>query len=444
MNKLKDKFNNYSAMLNGEYYSSKATFKIFTDFFNQLNQKKATQKKYKMKMSGLFLGSRFVSTIDLHSSIGLKRIFFEFEGMLVCATFDVFKENGSLHHYVFISSNKDTEIKTQFVYDYILTAAIKECELKGKYITLNPDFIDWKISELEKRSFDDIFLPKILMDDLKLYGDVFSMNEELLRYLFVGIPGTGKTEATLVIANHLMKKGVTIIKTKVGDYFKYNMELAEILAPSLVLLDDVDIKIGSRNNRTQTSYLDDFLDVLDGTDKLGKNVGIIAATNSSDLLDMAAQRPGRFDKIVLFDDIEKDNIKKIIQKSLKYNFGIKDNESLSKTVSDNKIVKLYHNSSVTGSHIYNSVNILLKKHGTLCQDKKVCVDWLLKEIEDELTTLNKIRLKKNITATFEKKTKRLGFDIENEDESKEMEDEIGEPSVTHRNPSRRHEKRHND
>jgi hypothetical protein len=36
-------------------------------------------------------------------------------------------------------------------------------------------------------------------------------------------------------------------------------------------------------------------------EKMSKNVGIIATTNSTALLDMAAQRPGRFDKIILFN-----------------------------------------------------------------------------------------------------------------------------------------------
>lgn len=413
---IQDKTQNYSHTISADWICNKAIFKIFTEFFNVLYQNKKEQKKHKIEIIGLYEGGKFLQDIDLHSSYGVRRIFFYFENILLSATFDVYRDGQDVRHVLYISSREKTTIKATYIYKHLLSCALEKSELKGKFLTLNPEHLEWKIGELEKRSFNDIFLPEILINDLRLYEEVFKKNQEMLRYLFVGIPGTGKTEATLVLSNVLKMLGVTIIKTKIGDGFKENMELAEILAPSIVLLDDIDLMLGSRNSRSNSHHLSSFLDILDGTDKINKNVGIIATTNSSNLLDLAAQRPGRFDKIMLFDNIEKENVKNIILKSLKYNFGINGNSPITKKISNIEIVNLYHKSGVTGSHIYNSINLLLKKHNAFKENQDIDINWIQNEIKKEIDTIDKIRKHNEISDRFEKKRKTIGFEDDFEEE----------------------------
>jgi len=167
--------------------------------------------------------------------------------------------------------------------------------------------------------------------------------------------------------------------------------------------------------------LQSFLDILDGTDKLPKDVGILATTNSAYLLDLAAQRPGRFSKVMIFDELTKDNIRNIIFKSLKYNFG-----TIEKTVinifSDQKIIDKFHSSQVTGSQIYTSVSMMKLKYDMLMKAKKegvkLSVHWLLSEIDEEIKILEKVHSQQKITDKLNngRDSRKIGFGQHQENE----------------------------
>jgi len=247
----------------------------------------------------------------------------------------------------------------------------------------------WEKRTLERRDYGDIYLPKKTMEDLKLFTSLYEKKGEIMRYLFAGTPGTGKTESTLAISNILKNGGVTIIKTVVCDALKEKVELAELLAPSLIIFDDIDLSLGSRTKGGVSRSLGTFLDALDGTDKISAGVGIIATTNSIQLLDLAAQRPGRFDKIMSFDKITKENIRDIILKSLKFNFGIGKNHPATTKFADDKVVDLFYESKLTGSHVYIYTKQIMRKIETL-EVKDYDAKWIIEEIEDELTTVRTI------------------------------------------------------
>jgi len=48
--------------------------------------------------------------------------------------------------------------------------------------------------------------------------------------------------------------------------------------PKKIIFDDIDLSLGSRSRGAYSERLQDFLDVLDGTEKLLENVGMIAST----------------------------------------------------------------------------------------------------------------------------------------------------------------------
>jgi hypothetical protein len=290
------------------------------------------------------------------------------------------------------TSNKSTYVSSDFIYKKIIYSAISHSNLKASYFVMPPNELGWEVKSLEKRDFSDVYLPKKIMQKLELFTGLYEKKGEIMRYLFAGTPGTGKTEATIAIANILQKQGVTIIKTTVCDALKEKIELAELLSPSLIILDDLDLSLGSRSKGGFSRSLGTFLDALDGTDKISAGVGIIATTNSIELLDEAASRPGRFDKLMSFDEITKENIEKLILKSLKHNFGFSKTHPAFKIFSDKKIVEFFHNSKMTGSAIFNNVKMIMRTIEILSLDMKDCgVDWIISEIEQEIITVRTIR-----------------------------------------------------
>jgi len=384
--------NEYIARVSHGERINSPLMKILFDYFNVLNDKKKMQKEQGLYVHGFVNGSnaycenlpeRVSGGLNYKVNLGYKD---EFTLLVVLSRYQIDKNWVS---EVTFTSNKPSYVSSEFVYKKIIYSAIAHSNLKGSYFTMPPDALAWEKRTLERRDYGDIYLPKKTMEDLKLFTSLYEKKGEIMRYLFAGTPGTGKTESTLAISNILKNGGVTIIKTVVCDALKEKVELAELLAPSLIIFDDIDLSLGSRTKGGVSRSLGTFLDALDGTDKISAGVGIIATTNSIQLLDLAAQRPGRFDKIMSFDKITKENIRDIILKSLKFNFGIGKNHPATTKFADDKVVDLFYESKLTGSHVYIYTKQIMRKIETL-EVKDYDAKWIIEEIEDELTTVRTI------------------------------------------------------
>lgn len=407
-------------------------FKIYSDYFNILKENVEMQKAHGIEVLGMIRDNEFRDNMNLYDNVGDKNILLKYKDLVVNCFFSVYKQQNELQFYFYMSSSDKTYIDADFFYDKIWAHAVDASDLKGSYFVMERDEILWTKKPLEKRSFEDIFLPKSIIEDLKLFVAANEQTGVLMRYLMAGNPGTGKTESTLVVANELHKLGVTIIKTPVCQMIKDKVELAELLAPSLIILDDIDLSLGSRNKGVYSERLQDFLDVLDGTDKLNDKVGFIATTNSIALLDLAAQRPGRFDKVLTFDDLTSDNIKNIILKSLKNNYKIAADSSTAKTFTDPKIIELFKNSRVTGAHIYNSVKMLKLRTNLLDKGVDKGVDVILVELQKEIKTIEKTRQADFLTDKLSggSSNKSIGFDNNNsEDEDDDEDEELSETGL---------------
>ena len=410
-NKFKDRLN-YIATRNV------AVFKIFSDYFNIIYQDSKKQKKDGIEMIGM-LTDRFVDTIDLYSHMGTKEVWFKFLGITVRLSFNIYKHNGEIFYEIFVNSAQETNYKNLFIYDELFQRALKESELSGSYLTMPANYFHWDIKQLEKRSMSDVYFPQKQAEDLKMFINVYNNTGQMLRYLLVGVPGTGKTEACLALMNELNGKKVTIIKTSICKHLADKVKLAVLLRPSILVLDDLDLSLGSRNSGGYSGMLQVFLDILDGTDKLPDDVGILATTNSASLLDLAAQRPGRFDKVMIFDELSKENIAKIILKSLKFNFNIEEGFD-SEVFTNKKVVDKFHGSKVTGAHIYNSIYMMKLKHDMIIKSTgksfDITVDWLLDEIDDDIKILDKIKDQQKISDRLSNNAfKKIGFGSENDE-----------------------------
>jgi hypothetical protein len=424
--------NKYQSNFDFSEYSNATIFKLLSEYFNKLIYNEALQKESGIKVIGYIKESEFVDNVRLEERFAENQVLVEFEGLLISMNFEVYKQHGEVYFYVYISSNKETFYDADSFYKHVLSSAITNSDLKGSAFKMPRNELEWEKMSIEDKGFEDIFLPENSADDLKLYINTATEINVLMRYLLVGHPGTGKTEATTIISKILNKSGVTIIKTSVCDKIKEKFDLAALLAPSILMIDDIDLSLGSRNKGVYAERLQDFLDILDGTEKLKENVGVIATTNSTALLDLAVQRPGRFDKVLMFDELNVGNIKNIILKSLRGNFKIKsDKNRYVSLFTNDKIIKLFFDSAVTGAYIYSKIKILKIKIDMLKKQDTVTVDWVINELRSEMNVWNKVKNTDFLGDKLSNSRKSIGFDEETEtgNEDSKSEDPITEEDL---------------
>jgi hypothetical protein len=407
---VKSSINDYTSTIEVEFSSNAALFEIFDNFFHTIkgdnNVSKGNGVELVSVLANNLMRERFNIGEDSWSKEGVS-FMFKFDGVLYTIRFKKFRDGDKMYYYININNKTEVKYSGEFLYKYLMFCALETSNLKGSYFSMSRDTFSWDIKEREDRTFNDIFLPSEILEDLHLYVDIYKEAGKILRYLKVGNPGVGKTESTLVIASELNKLGVTIIKTPICQTLHQKVELANVLAPALIIFDDIDLSLGDRNKGAYSYLLGDFLDVLDGTDKLSDNVGVVATTNAAHLLDLAAQRPGRFDKTLLFDDITKQNIKDIILKSLKVNFNITDGPLIN-VYAANKIVNKFYDSGVSGSHIFNAIKMLKLRYDTL-KIKDVTADRIIKSIESELKVIEKVRKVSFVKDKLDRRSDNVGF-----------------------------------
>tara|TARA_R110000772_G_scaffold17946_3_gene49992 strand:+ start:141123 stop:142445 length:1323 start_codon:yes stop_codon:yes gene_type:complete len=396
--------------------TNSAVFRIIGTFFGYLNRDKKLEKKSGITYDTLVTSNNIIEKdSDIYDHSGNQNgvsIMFTFDGNKYSLRLYKYIHNGEMIYNTKISSNGLSKFTGYYIYKYVLYSALDVSNLKGSYFTMPRKQYSWEVKTIEPKTFDDIYLPDGIMEDLRLFVKIYNKSGKVLRYLKVGNPGVGKTESTIIIANELNKLGVTVIKTPICELLHEKVELANLLSPSLIIFDDIDLSLGSRNSGGFSQLLGDFLDILDGTDKLSNDVGVIATTNAAHLLDLAAQRPGRFDKTLLFDNITKGNVRDIIIKSLKHNFKLVKGREFEVYV-NGEIVNKFYKAGVSGAHIYNSIKMLKLRYDTL--EMSVTVDIVLNDITNELDVIDKIRKSSELKSKYDR-SNGMGFRNEEIDE----------------------------
>jgi SpoVK/Ycf46/Vps4 family AAA+-type ATPase len=156
---------------------------------------------------------------------------------------------------------------------------------------------------------DSIVLPQEVMAvvernvlGLLAHADILRRAGRSTRHgvLLYGPPGTGKTLVTRYLACACPRYTVILLTGRELKLLRPSCQLARLLAPSMVVLEDVDLVASDRRHNRHNTILHELMDEMDG---LGSKTDCIflLTTNRPELLESAlAARPGRVDQAIYF------------------------------------------------------------------------------------------------------------------------------------------------
>lgn len=118
--------------------------------------------------------------------------------------------------------------------------------------------------------------------------------------LFYGPPGTGKTYTCRYIAGNLDGVTTLLVTGHALTQVKSVCNLARMLQPSLLILEDVDLIFAAREINLYSTALGEMMDELDGF-QIDDAIMILMTTNAIDRLERAIKdRPGRINQCIHF------------------------------------------------------------------------------------------------------------------------------------------------
>jgi hypothetical protein len=118
--------------------------------------------------------------------------------------------------------------------------------------------------------------------------------------LFHGPPGVGKTLVTKYLARAAEGYTVILLTGRHLRFIRESCRLARLLAPSMVVMEDVDLVASERRGNRHTTLLHELMDEMDGLGTKSDTIFILT-TNRPEILEPAlAARPGRVDQAVYF------------------------------------------------------------------------------------------------------------------------------------------------
>ncbi len=118
--------------------------------------------------------------------------------------------------------------------------------------------------------------------------------------LLYGPPGTGKTYACRYLCGKLVNATRILVTGSALLHVGHVFQLARLLQPAVVFLEDVDLVFMSREVNLYSSVLGELLDQMDGLRPF-EDIGFVLTTNAIDRMEAAVRdRPGRISQCILF------------------------------------------------------------------------------------------------------------------------------------------------
>lgn len=182
------------------------------------------------------------------------------------------------------------------------------------YAPQSSDFESEFLKQIETRGVEALNLPLEISEDIKGIINAVNHNVGINKFLFEGLPGSGKTEAAKNVARLLNRSLFVVdfenlIDSKLGQTNKNitNVFKEINMIPNankiVVLFDEIDVialdRINSNDVREMGRVTSTILRELDRLTDLNKEIVIIATTNLYSNFDKALVR--RFDAVINFN-----------------------------------------------------------------------------------------------------------------------------------------------
>ena len=225
-------------------------------------------------------------------------------------------ENGFRNEAINIARYFDSIGDDQLA-EYIMSL-IAESNL---YTPQGNDFESEFLKQIETRNVQPLYLPSVISEDIKGIINAVNHNIGINKFLFEGMPGSGKTEAVKQVARLLDRTLFyvdfeNLIDSKLGQT---NRNIAALFSeinmlpqPNkvVILFDEIDVialdRINSNDVREMGRATSVILKELDRLTDLNKEIVIIATTNLFSNFDKALVR--RFDAVINFDRYTKEDL----------------------------------------------------------------------------------------------------------------------------------------
>jgi hypothetical protein len=181
-----------------------------------------------------------------------------------------------------------------------------------------------KFHQLPAVSREHVILPAELLNRIERHTVAFSEHAARLtsagRHLKRGIllhgpPGTGKTFSAMYLASRMPGRTTFLITGGGMGSIETACEMAKLLAPATVILEDVDL-IGTQREHQVVGANALLFELLNQMDGLSDDTDIlfILTTNRPDVLEPAlASRPGRIDQAIEVPTPDEDCRRRLVQ-----------------------------------------------------------------------------------------------------------------------------------
>ncbi|MEM3086940.1 MAG: ATP-binding protein [Halobacteria archaeon] len=194
---------------------------------------------------------------------------------------------------------------------------------RGQKIRINGDFL-----KLAPRTWSDVHVDPRAMEEIRK-NVVFPIeNANRLRQcgiptsrgvLLEGPPGTGKSLIGSILASTVSCTFLLVTPQDLerASDVKYIYDIARELAPTIVLLEDLDLFAEDRTPSSHfRNFMGELLNQLDGVETK-EAIVTIATTNRPYALDKAlVDRPGRFDRRILIDLPDRERRESILRTAI--------------------------------------------------------------------------------------------------------------------------------